>query len=151
MPWVSTRDTPGTHLNRPVSHTVGRISTCALFSNQVPIKFILSSSFLMIHYRVGRVDFEEWRVRLGRGNTMMATSMRICTHCGRQTSHKICPECDRETVPEHLIPTHCLDCGTLLTLPPHLRTLLGQCEDCADVNHTAVGLWAWDALLCDLI
>lgn len=81
----------------------------------------------------------------------MATSMRVCTFCGQQTLHETCQECEQETVPEHQIPTHCLDCGAELTLHPHMRTLLGQCEDCADANHTAVGLWAWDALLCDLI
>jgi hypothetical protein len=32
------------------------------FSNQVPINFMLSSSFLMIHCKVGRLDSEEWRV-----------------------------------------------------------------------------------------
>jgi hypothetical protein len=81
----------------------------------------------------------------------MATLMSVCTSCGRRFPHGSCPTCNQETVPEYLIPAHCLDCGAPLTLPPHLRTRLGQCEDCADVNYTAVGLWAWDALLCDLI
>jgi hypothetical protein len=82
---------------------------------------------------------------------MTAMLMRVCASCGRRSPNLTCLECNRETVPEYLIPAHCLDCRAPLTLPPHLRTRLGQCEDCADVNYTAVGLWAWDALLCDLI
>lgn len=82
---------------------------------------------------------------------MTAASTNVCTSCGRKTPQLTCPECEQGTLPEHLIPTHCLDCGAQLTLPPHLRTLPGQCEDCADANRTAIGLWAWDALLCDLI
>lgn len=82
---------------------------------------------------------------------MPAMLMCVCVSCGQRTMHRTCPECNRETVPEHLIPSRCLDCGTPLTLPAHLQTLLGQCEDCAVSNRTAIGLRAWDTLLRDLI
>jgi hypothetical protein len=73
--------------------------------------------------------------------------MKVCTSCGKQTEQKVCPECNEATAPENLIPTRCLDCGEPLTLPAHLRTSLGQCEDCADENPTVIGLRAWDDLL----
>lgn len=82
---------------------------------------------------------------------MTAVLMSVCTSCGRRTVHKTCPDCNRTTVPEHLIPPSCQDCGIPLTLAPHLRTLLGQCEDCADANRTVIGLRAWDVVLRNLI
>ena len=82
---------------------------------------------------------------------MTAMLMSVCTTCGGRTVRKTCPLCNQTTVPEHLIPSFCLDCGIPLNLPPHLRTLLGQCEDCADANRMVIGLRAWKAILCDLI
>ena len=85
-------------------------------------------------------------------NTMLTLSIiNVCTSCGRQVAQKTCPECNRETMAQDLIPTHCLDCGAPLALPAHLRTSLGQCEDCADQNPTIIGLQAWDALLPELL
>lgn len=81
----------------------------------------------------------------------MTKPMKICMLCGRQTTQETCPDCKQQTVPRHLTPAHCLVCGVPLTLPLHLRTLPGLCEDCTDTKRTAIGLWAWDALLCDLI
>jgi hypothetical protein len=73
--------------------------------------------------------------------------MNICTFCGKQTKQKACPECNQETTPQDLVPARCLDCGTSLTVAPHLRTSLGQCEECANEHSTIIGLGAWDDLL----
>jgi hypothetical protein len=73
--------------------------------------------------------------------------MNVCTSCGQRTKQKACPECNHQTTREDLIPTDCKDCGSPLTLSPHLRTSLGQCEDCADQHSTIIGLGAWDDLL----
>jgi predicted amidophosphoribosyltransferase len=73
--------------------------------------------------------------------------MNVCTSCGQRTQQKACPECNQPTTPEDLIPNDCKDCGAPLTLAPHVRTSLGQCEDCADQHRTIIGLRAWDDLL----
>jgi hypothetical protein len=78
---------------------------------------------------------------------MVTVPMNVCTSCGERTERQVCPECNQATTAEYLIPTHCLDCGKPLTLPPHLQTSLGQCEDCANENRTVIGLRAWDKLL----
>jgi hypothetical protein len=75
----------------------------------------------------------------------------VCVGCGQRTAQGICPTCRQETMPTHLIPTRCLDCGAPLRLPPHLRSSLGQCEDCSTMNPRAIGLWAWNDLLCNLV
>ena len=82
---------------------------------------------------------------------MAILTVHICTSCGRRTAEGICQTCNQATVPMHLIPKRCADCGTSLKLPPHLRTSMEQCEDCAVMNRDVIGLWAWNDLLCDLV
>jgi hypothetical protein len=77
----------------------------------------------------------------------MTTTMFVCLSCGEKTGQETCPTCKADTVAEDSIPDRCLDCGAELKLPPHLRTSLGQCENCADASSTIIGLRAWDDLL----
>jgi predicted amidophosphoribosyltransferase len=76
----------------------------------------------------------------------MTPTTYVCLSCGEKTGEEICPNCDEETTPEDSIPTRCLDCNAELTVAPHLRTSLGQCETCANENPTIIGLRAWDDL-----